>query len=230
MKNLYTCRKLSAEEVIKIYSDTAVLHFPKAELKPVNNVKSYLEKGLYMGYGFFENERLLAYALFLTLPKERRLLLDYYAVLQEYRNGGIGSAFLQSLKQTLSCAGGIYIESENPEYAKDRVEQLIREKRIDFYLRNGAVITNVLSTLFQVPYRILYLPLLSIEEKNTEIADPISCVSSLPCPKSEGQTAPPDPNKGIDFYEDIDLIYHAMFPPDVYERNVVLCHGRHDSP
>lgn len=62
MEHIYTCKELSAEEIIDIYSNTVVLHFPKAELKPIENVKKYLEKGLYTGYGFFENGRFLAYA------------------------------------------------------------------------------------------------------------------------------------------------------------------------
>lgn len=159
MDKTHFCRELSAEEVLRIYSSVAPLHFPKAELKPVENVKKYLGNGLYIGYGFYENETLLAYALFLTLPKERKLLLDYYAVLEEYRNDGIGSAFLQSLQTTLTCADGIYIESENPDYAENEQEKMIREKRISFYYRNGAAFTGVLSTLFGVPYRVLYLPL-----------------------------------------------------------------------
>lgn len=159
MDKTHFCKELPAEEVIRIYSTIAPLHFPKAELKPVENVKNYLENGLYTGYGFYENETLLAYALFLILPKERKLLLDYYAVLEEYRNDGIGSAFLRSLQTTLTSADGIYIESENPDYAKNEQEKAIQEKRIDFYHRNGAIFTGVLSTLFGVPYRVLYLPL-----------------------------------------------------------------------
>ncbi len=218
MEHIYTCKELSAEEIIDIYSNTVVLHFPKAELKPIENVKKYLEKGLYAGYGFFENGRFLAYAFFLILRKERKLLLDYYAVLPEYRNDSIGSAFLQSLKNTLSCADGIYIESENPDYAKDKVEQIIREKRIAFYHRNGAVSTNVLSTLFQVPYRILYLPLLQ-EGKNTGGSDRQDCCNSPHNKEASDKTSAADK---IDFYQEIDLIYHAMFPENVYEKNVAL--------
>ena len=155
MDKTHFCRKLSAEEVISIYSAIAPLHFPKAELKPVENVKNYLKNDLYTGYGFYENETLLAYALFLILPKEHKLLLDYYAVLEAYRNDGIGSAFLQSLRTDITCADGIYIESENPDYAESEQEKKIQEKRIAFYDRNGAVFTGVLSTLFGVPNRVL---------------------------------------------------------------------------
>jgi len=200
MNKTYFCRKLSAEEALNIYSNIAILHFPRAELKPVENIKKYWEKDLYTGYGFFENETLLAYALFLILPEDHKLLLDYYAVLEEYRNGGTGSAFLQSLRTTLTCADGIYIEAENPDCAESEPEKEIQEKRIAFYHRNGAVFTGVLSTLFGVPYRILYLPLLKAENKK---------------PSSGCDTK-------LNFYQEIDLIYHTMFPPEIYAGKVRL--------
>jgi len=202
MEKTHFCRKLSAGEIVRIYSTIAPLHFPKAELKPIENVKKYLEQGLYIGYGFFENETLLAYALFFLVPKERKLLLDYYAVLEKYRNDGIGSAFLLSLRTTLSCADGIYIESEDPDFAKTGQEKEIREKRIAFYQRNDAAFTGILSTLFDVPYRILYLPLLKDEKQNT-------ASDRIP-----------------DFYQDINVIYHTMFSPNVYAKNIILksCH------
>lgn len=203
MDKIHFCRELTAEEVLDIYSSIAPLHFPKAELKPVENVKKYLENDLYTGYGFYENETLLAYALFLTLPKNRKLLLDYYAVLEEYRNGGIGSAFLQSLRTELTCADGIYIESENPDYAENEQERKIQEKRIDFYDRNGAVFTGILSTLFGVPYRVLYLPLPKIKNQNTSFGSDMAA-------------------ERINFYHEIDLIYRAMFAPDIYARKVKL--------
>lgn len=201
MDKLHFCRELTIEEVLDIYSSIAPLHFPKAELKPVENVKKYLENGLYTGYGFYENETLLAYALFLHLPKKRKLLLDYYAVLEEYRNDGIGSAFLQSLRAELTCADGIYIEAENPDYAENDQEKGIQEKRIAFYDRNGAVFTGVLSTLFGVPYRVLYLPLQKSEDQNT----------SFHFDMTAGE---------INFYQEINLIYRTMFSPDIYARKV----------
>lgn len=198
MDKSYICKKLTPKEVIHIYSDTAVRHFPKAELKPVENVQKYLENDLYMGYGLFKDEQLLSYALFLILPKEHKLLLDYYAVLEEYRNDGVGSVFLQLLRKTLTCADGIYIESENPEFSKNEQEKKIQTKRISFYQRNGAVPTGILSTLFGVPYQILFLPVLKADRQNDV------------CRNQN------------DFYREIDLIYHTMFSPEIYAKKVAL--------
>ncbi len=191
-KNLI-CRRLSEKEIIEIYKTIAVHHFPKAELKPVENVCRYLDQKLYMGYGLFCEDTLFAYALFLVVPTEKKLLLDYYAVLEEHRNTGTGSEFLQKLRKELTFAQGIYIESENPDYAKNEQEKTIRTKRIAFYHRNGAVSTGLCSILFEVPYQILYLP-----TNDTATADTAN------------------------YFEDVDLIYHTMFPPDVYREKVQL--------
>lgn len=121
--------------------------------------------------------------------------------MEKYRNDGIGSAFLQSLRAGLTCADGIYIEAENPDYAENGLEKGIREKRIAFYDRNGAVFTGVLSTLFGVPYRVLYLPLPKNEDQNT----------SFHFDMAAGE---------INFYQEIDLIYQTMFSPDIYARKV----------
>lgn len=189
----FTCRRLSEKEVIEIYTTIAVRHFPKAELKPVENVQNYMKNELYLGYGLFCEDTLFAYALFLVVPTEKKLLLDYYAVLEEHRNTGTGSAFLQKLRKELTFAKGIYIESENPDYAEDEQEKTIRTKRIAFYHRNGAVSTGLHSILFGVPYQILYLP-----TKNTPLTETAN------------------------YFEDVDLIYHTMFPPKVYKEKIQL--------
>lgn len=197
------CRRLSAEELINIYAHTAIRHFPPAEYKPVENVRKYLQNDLYIGYGFFQQNTLTAYALFLapapnefsseTQSKPSKLLLDYFAVLEEYRNTGIGSAFLQRLRKELTFADGIYIESENPDEAANEKERTVRTKRIAFYDRNGAVYTGIRSTLFGVPYRILYLP-------------------------TAGNTVHGKDN----YFAELDSIYHIMFPPKVYTEKVKL--------
>lgn len=197
------CRHLTAEEIIDIYANTAVRHFPPAEYKPVENVRKYLQNGLYIGYGFFRQNTLTAYALFLILSAKEisseaqarpaKLLLDYYAVLEEYRNTGVGSAFLQQLRKEITFADGFYIESENPDEAVNEKDRTVRTKRIAFYDRNGAVDTGIRSTLFGVPYRILYLP-----------------AADCTVHGKDG------------FFTELDSIYHTMFSPKVYAEKVKL--------
>jgi len=193
------CRQLSEEEVIEIYSTVAQNHFPSDELKPVKKVRMFLSEKMYLGYGLFRNEKLLAYAFFLRLPHFDKLLLDYYAVLDEFRNEGTGSAFLQLLRDELKekpldasesiLLSGFYIESENPDYAKNDSEKAIREKRIAFYEKNYADFTGILTTLYGVDYRIFYIPL-----KDTPLLAPAA------------------------YRQELEHIYRNMFPSPLFEQ------------
>ena len=48
---------------------------------------------------------------------------------------------------------------ENPKFSSTKEEKNLRERRIDFYERNGALKTEIYLSLFQVPFEILYLPI-----------------------------------------------------------------------
>lgn len=195
------CRKLTDAEILDVYSTAARRHFPANELKPIRKVAFYLEEEKYLGYGLFRDDTLLSYALFLRLPAFQYMLLDYYAVMEEYRNDGLGSEFLQLIKQELSAdttlsLKGFFIESENPDFAEESSEKEIRAKRIGFYERNTAVFTGILSTLFDVPYKILYFPL-----KDTKLLSP------------------------VDYYKNLDFIYHSMFSSDHYNEFVEISYN-----
>lgn len=85
------------------------------------------------------------------------MLLDYFAVVPELRSQGIGGEFLRSLKGTVSAKCGVFIEAESPDSAKSEDERQIRERRIRFYLSNGAELTNSRCLLFGVDYSILFI-------------------------------------------------------------------------
>lgn len=165
-------RKLNTEELLSVYTTHSIRHFPTDELKPVSSVERMSREGVYTGYGLFEKEKgdsaghspmLLSYAFFTILPDRKNILLDYFAVMEDYRSHGIGSLFLEFVKSSVTDYSGVLIESENPDYARDDSELAIRNLRLDFYKRNGALFTGILAEIFGVQYRLLYFPLL--EEK-----------------------------------------------------------------
>lgn len=166
-------KKLTREELISVYTTHSVRHFPADERKPVSSINRMAEEGVYAGYGLYrENDsELLCYAFFTALPGHRNILLDYFAVMEQYRSEGIGSYFLKKMKHSLPDCDGILIETENPEYAKDESERLIRDKRISFYERNGAYSAGILTEVFGVHYRILYLPVLGSPAQDTLLSD-----------------------------------------------------------
>ncbi len=166
MKMDYRVTPFSKKELLRVYTDVAPEHFPQNELKPVSAIYSLLERKAYIGLGLYEmeTEHLVGYALFLKIPERRVLLLDYYAVFPEYRSKGMGSIFLQKIKNFFADVDGILLETEAPEAAKELAEKEIRDRRNKFYFRGGARMTSFSCSLFGVAFHILYLPI----ERNLE--------------------------------------------------------------
>ncbi len=166
-------KKLTDEEIIHIYSTHSIRHFPADERKPLSSIERMLKDGIYTGYGLYEKENniILCYAFFTILPDYRNILLDYFAVIEEYRSHGIGSLFLQQMKDSVTDYDGFLIETEDPDYASHEKELAIRNKRIAFYHANGCVFTGILAEVFGVHYRILYFPILSTPPLETLFTD-----------------------------------------------------------
>ncbi len=125
--------------------------FPANELKPRGMIEKSLDSGFMEGYGLFRGETLLAYAFFVKIGEV--LLFDYFAVLPEYRESGIGSDFLRLLRELLSSYECVIGEVENPEYSEDAEEREIMERRIRFYQRNGVRDTGASGRVYGVEYR-----------------------------------------------------------------------------
>lgn len=156
-------KKLNITEVREIYIKHMKIDFPAGELKPIDAIENLIKRERYICYGLYKENDLLAYA-FLTMSEKSYLLIDYFAVCLEHRNKGIGSDFLKLLKEQWINYSGILVEVEKVECASNEKEKIIRQRRIDFYRRNGFWMTNVLSTLFCVKYSIMCLSNETLED------------------------------------------------------------------
>ena len=65
-----------------------------------------------------------------------------------------GAFFLQKLCEQLKDAGCVLLEVEDPEDGEET-----KQRRLNFYLRNGMVDTGVRSWVFGADYRILRMPM-----------------------------------------------------------------------
>ncbi len=187
-------RELSLEEARQIYTEAAVRHFPADELKPFHKIEMMWHQGAYMGLGIYAKTvaldsktdrgsgsefqsglakgldsglyRLAGYALFVKAFDSNILLIDYLAVLEDFRQCGVGSIFLGKIKEYFRKYDGMLIETEDIRYAHDDAEQSVRQRRNAFYDRNGAVVTGFYSQVYGVPYEIRYLPFAGEYDEN----------------------------------------------------------------
>lgn len=147
---------LDRRETAQVYETHMVEDFPKEERKPLSMILDGYDKGDCCMYGFFEGDALMAYAcLYGTKESREPALLDYLAVVPAYRDRGLGSHVLASLKTELPQ--GMMIEAEAIHAAQTPAEQETRERRIRFYERNGARLQPFETTLFGVRFSILTL-------------------------------------------------------------------------
>lgn len=79
-------------------------------------------------------------------------VLDYFAILPQYRNNKIGTKALQILLEQERENSGIFVEIEKIGLGKDAEENLLRENRKNFYEKLGFKKLDVDLFLFDVIY------------------------------------------------------------------------------
>lgn len=156
----YYIKKLSMDEMSDIYNNYLLVHFPKDEVKPLENIKRMWSQNHYKALAMYESgsEQLVGYAFLSFCESSSQLLLDYYAIIETHRGKGLGSYFLKEMKPQLMTYKGIIIETEDITNAKSKEEYTIRKKRDLFYERNGAQKTAIRSSIYGVKYVIWQLP------------------------------------------------------------------------
>lgn len=188
-------RELSAKQMTEVYNQYMVIDFPQDELKPLERILHTMKTGLSCAYGIYEEDELRGYAVLVVPDGLRYGLLDYLAVIKEYRGAGIGHIFFELVGDTLSARypalRGFLIESEDIAFAANDKERQIRERRIAFYQQNHCAMTTFGSRLFGVDYSILVYDFDKREDAKVTL-------------------------------EDLDSVYLAMFPKHHYENNVSL--------
>lgn len=157
MDHEYTVQALSPAQVRAIYAKRMPEDFPPDEIKSLAIIERSMAQGHYMCYGCFDGDAMLAYLFFVV--HGRNALIDYLAVDRGLRGRGIGSQFLQALiAGPLRALDAVMLETEDPAFARNAAELDTRNRRLQFYLRNGLTDTRVRATVSHVPYVVLSLP------------------------------------------------------------------------
>ncbi len=157
----FSVELLSLPQVRALYAGRMREDFPPDEIKPLSAIERAMGRGEYFCLGAMAGEDILAYAFFVRLREEEReyALFDYLAVKKEARCQGVGSAFLRALVAgPLKGMQAVLLEVDDPAFAQDAAEEVIRNRRLRFYLRNGLTDTTVTATVWGVAFRILALP------------------------------------------------------------------------
>ena len=162
-RGTYICMKiieLSRNQIIDIYSSKMVNDFPADELRPLKMITGPYDKGIYKCYAIVDKSDegdILGYAYF--VKNDNHYLFDYLAISDEKRGSGIGSAFLSLLREQFANSESVIGEVEDPDYAENDADKDIQTRRLNFYLRNGYINTNVKVKLFGVDYIVLEMDL-----------------------------------------------------------------------
>lgn len=176
-------RELTTKEMEQVYHTHMVKDFPASEMKKWEHLNEMIDRNIYFAYGYFQDDKLLAYAFFLGPENKEYLLLDYYAVTADVRSSGIGSKFLAQWKDALADVRVVIGEVEDPDFARNDAEKMMQERRIRFYERNGLQATGIKSSVMGVKYKVIYLPILE-EQPDESLYQELEAVYHLMYPEN----------------------------------------------
>ncbi len=150
---------------LKVFYKRIKQDFSQGEYAPYAVLYKHLKNGWQNGLVFCEGEQDLAYAVCLDNHENGYVLISLFAVFKEYRERGIGSAFIKRLHQKYKDKLAIFVEVERPDEAKTRKEGYSRWRRIEFYEKAGFyLIQGVDYSIWDIPMHLMALPLVASEE------------------------------------------------------------------
>ena len=112
--------------------------FPPNEKQPEEVIRQRVDSGQSILYCAKSGEKVIGICLLWDFKGCEFMLLDYMAVEMNYRFTGIGSRMFSSLVNKMKAEGRkLVMEVEHPSFGENKTERL---KRVNFYLKNGALI------------------------------------------------------------------------------------------
>ena len=167
-------RAMTYDELKEIYENHMTSDFPDDERKPLKIILSRYQKRQNFCLLYLEENIVKAYSI-LEFANQS-LLMDYFAVLPQFRVQGVGTRFLQEMKDYFKDYEALFIESES---AYDDVSL----KRLDFYQKAGAWLSGIKVYLYHVDYEVMVMPLKK-EVMLTEVQPMLNEIYTKIYPKS----------------------------------------------
>lgn len=144
-KNIYECNKEVRNNFKELYKKS----FPREERRPLSLIKHLSKKNKIFPMAIFDDYKqvgLLVYASY-----EDLIWIDFLAIDPDIQSSGLGSKALQKLF-SLNPDKIVFIEVETPEN-KDKSN--LKNKRIEFYKRNGFSLSEVRAQAFRCDFLLL---------------------------------------------------------------------------
>lgn len=167
-------RLMTQNELNEIYQNHMIHDFPDDERKPLSIIASRYKKNQNICLVYLENDVIMGYGIFEFC--NHCLLMDYFAILPEFRNRGKGTQFLKEMKQYFNEWDALFVESE---CAFDEVSQ----RRLNFYQNSDFFLSGIQVHLYHVDYEVLVLPIKKEIHKN-EIRSKMDEIYAKIYPKS----------------------------------------------
>lgn len=126
--------------------------FPEDERKPLELIQSSYDKQYTKIIEILYKNEMVGFMVLNRVKEKGYAVLDYLAILPQYRNSKLGTKALQILLEQEKENNGIFIEIEKVGLGKNVEENLVREKRKNFYEKVGFKKLNFDLFLFDVIY------------------------------------------------------------------------------
>lgn len=136
------------KEVYSYYLDI----FPEDERKPLELLQSSYERHYTKIIEILYKNEIVGFMVLNRVKDKGYAVLDYLAILPQYRNNKLGTKALQMLLEQEKDNRGIFIEIEKVGLGKDAEENLLRANRKKFYEKLGFKKLNFDLYLFGVVY------------------------------------------------------------------------------
>lgn len=110
------------------------------------------QKGITKIVKITDDDITVGFLIYNTLPNNKYVLLDYFAIFREFQNKKYGSKAIQKFKEFFSEYNGIYGEVEKLGLGLNEEENKIRERRIKFWKSLGFEFLDLDLEFFKVIY------------------------------------------------------------------------------
>ncbi len=163
-------RPLERDRFRELYRCHIDRDFPADERPPERMFADGLDRGLYTGYIYVEDDEERGYAF--LIERSGAVMLFLFAVYDGYRGRGVGTRFMRELLEMIRGRRCIVLEAERPETAENAEERTVREKRIGFYERLGYTAYREIDyEVYHVPMWLMVHPLGNLLPPARKVAD-----------------------------------------------------------